>query len=196
MTASRRFSQAISEGDGISLIAEVDGSLAASAAEEDGAEALLLYGGSEAILREVRAATGLPVVFLFDGERPEMLEGADACVVDGGDPDFEWLDRVRRELGDRFELVVRVEDDDSLVAVLDELDPELFLLAAPSNRSDQALEHVLGLLPDVPAGKLAVAEVPGLTHDELAELERAGFDAVIVRAADVADLVGEPSPEP
>jgi hypothetical protein len=196
MTASRRFSQAISEGDGISLIAEVDSSVAASAAEEDGAEALLLDSGSEAILREVRAATGLPVVFLFDGERPETLEGADACVVDGGDPDSEWFDRVQKELGDRFELVVRVEDDDSLVAVLDELDPELFLLAAPSNRSEQALEHVLGLLPDVPAGKLAVAEVPGLTHDELAELERAGFDAVIVRAADVADLVGEPSPEP
>lgn len=196
MTASRRFSQAISEGDGISLIAVVEGAGAASAAEQDGAEALLVNSGDERILRDIRAATALPVLFFFDGERPEELEGADACVVDARDADDEWLARIERELGDRFELVVRVDDDDSLVAVLDELDPELFLLAAPSNRRDEALEHVLGLLPDVPAGKLAIAEVPDLTREELAELERAGIDAVIVDAGDVAGLAGEASAEP
>ena len=196
MTASRRFSQAISEGDGISLVAEVDSPSAASAAEQDGAEALLVQSGNERILRDVRAVTSLPILFFFDGEQPESLDGADACVIDGGDPDEQWLERIQRQLGDRFELVVRVDDDDSLVAVLDGLDPELFLLAAPSNRTDQALDHVLGLLPDVPAGKLAVAELPRPTRDEVAELERAGFDAVIVDAGDVVDLVGETAPEP
>jgi indole-3-glycerol phosphate synthase len=196
MTPSRRFSQAISEGDGISLVAEVDSSSAASAAEDDGAEAVLVRSGNERILRDVRAATSLPILFFADGEQAEALDGADACVVDGGDVDDEWLDRIDRELGNQFELVVRVDDEDSLVAVLDGLDPELFLLAAPSNRSEHALDHVLGLLPDVPAGKLAVAELPQATGDEVAELERAGFDAVIVGAGDVAALAREPHPEP
>lgn len=196
MTASRRFSQAISEGDGISLIAEVDVPAAAATAEQDGAEAVLVGRGMERIVRDVRAVTALPVLAVFDGETADALEGADACVVDGGDSDDDWFDRVHRELGDRFELVVRVEDDDSLVAVLDALDPELFLLAAPPNRRDEALEHVLGLLLDVPAGKLAIAEVPDLTADEVAELERAGMDAVIVPANEVAALAGEAPPEP
>ena len=39
---ARRLSQAISEGDGISVIAAVDGAEAARAAEEAGAEALLV----------------------------------------------------------------------------------------------------------------------------------------------------------
>jgi indole-3-glycerol phosphate synthase len=194
--ASRRFSQAISEGDGISLIAEVDSPHAASAAEHEGAEAVLVPTGREQILRDVRAATSLPVLYYFDWEAAEELEGADACVIDSERDDDEWLERVHQELAHRFELVVRVEDEDRLVDALDDLDPELFLLAAPSQRRDEALEHVLGLLPDVPAGKLAIAEVPSPTRDEVVELERAGMDAVIVGAGDVAALVGEPSPEP
>ena len=54
---------------------------------------------------------------------------------------------------------------------------------------------VLDLLPDVPAGKLAVAEVPVATRDEVAALERAGIDAVIVRGGGLAELVSAPPPE-
>jgi hypothetical protein len=187
MAASRRFSQAISEGDGISLVVEVDSPTGASEAEGEGAEAVLVHSGHERILRQVREATTLPVLFAYDGERADALEGADACVVDSERED-EWLHEVQRELGDRFELVVRVDDEDRLVAVLDGLDPELFLLAAPPQRRDEALEHVLGLLPDVPAGKLAIAEVPSPSRDEVAELERAGMDAVIVGARDATAL--------
>jgi indole-3-glycerol phosphate synthase len=50
---------------------------------------------------------------------------------------------------------------------------------------------VLGLLPDVPAGKLAIAELALTRRDEVEELERAGVDAVIVPAAAVESLVGE-----
>ena len=48
---------------------------------------------------------------------------------------------------------------------------------------DDALDHVLELLPDVPAGKLAIAEayVHGATTSSA--LERAGVDAVVVAPA-------------
>ncbi|MGE5689596.1 MAG: hypothetical protein ACM33B_03470, partial [Pseudomonadota bacterium] len=76
---------------------------------------------------------------------------------------------------------------------LDRLDPEIFLLSAGGEADHEALEHVLGLLPDVPAGTLAIAELSlrGRRRDEVDELERAGVDAVVVRADDVATLSGE-----
>ena len=49
---------------------------------------------------------------------------------------------------------------------------------------------MLELLPDVPAGKLAIAQVDVESRDEVLALERAGIDAVLVRSADVSGLVG------
>ena len=49
---------------------------------------------------------------------------------------------------------------------------------------------MLELLPDVPAGKLAIAELGATTRDEVVSLERAGIDAVLVAGGDVAHLVG------
>jgi hypothetical protein len=43
----------------------------------------------------------------------------------------------------------------------------------------------------VPAGKLAVAEVSEPTAERVAELERAGVDAVIVPAGVVAEIVAQ-----
>jgi indole-3-glycerol phosphate synthase len=40
---------------------------------------------------------------------------------------------------------------------------------------------VLDLLSDIPAGKLAIADVGGATQEQIDELERAGVDAVVVR---------------
>jgi hypothetical protein len=40
---------------------------------------------------------------------------------------------------------------------------------------------VLDLLSNVPAGKLAIADVGAVTQAELDELERAGVDAVLMR---------------
>ena len=73
-----------------------------------------------------------------------------------------------------LELAVRVRDEEELEQALEELDPELFVLAG-------GLEEVLDLLAEVPAGKLAIAELPATTTEEIEELERAGMDAVIVR---------------
>jgi hypothetical protein len=186
----RRFSQAISEGDGISLIVEVSAPDDARRVEGDGAEALLVWSGREGELAAIRAATSLPILFRWDGEHAESIDGADACIVDVGDR--EWLERVHVELGDRFELALRIRDAEHIESALEDFDPELFVLAAPDE--DDALEHVLDLLPDVPAGKLAIAELPISHRDEVAELERAGVDAVIVGATNVSELVGDAPP--
>ena len=57
------------------------------------------------------------------------------------------------------------------------------------------LELILDLLPDVPAGKLAIAELESTTREEVLALERAGVDAVLVWKGAVAELVGGPPPE-
>jgi hypothetical protein len=195
VTGTRRFSQAISEGDGISLIAAVRAAEEARRAEGDGAEALLVHRGAARELSAIRNATSLPILVYWDGERADSLEGADACVLQaGGDRDREWLEHAHGELGDRFELALRIDDENHLESALEHFDPELFFLAAPNDESDSALERVLDLLPDVPAGKLAIAELPGSGREEVAELERAGVDAVIVGATSVTELVGGEPP--
>lgn len=159
MTGPRRLSQAISEGDGISLIVAVDGPEAAQRAEADGAEALLVDGNLEAI----RAASALPILTAGDAV-------GDARLV-GPRDDFDLVDGI--------ELVVRVEDEDELEAVLERHDPELVVLCAQD--AEEPLQHVLDLLSDLPAGKLAIADFRDVTQAEIDELERAGVDAVLVR---------------
>jgi hypothetical protein len=159
VTGPRRLSQAISEGDGISLIVAVDGPEAARRAEAEGAEALLVESGLDAI----RAATGLPILTSGDA-------AGDARIVR---PAQQF------ELADGIELVVRVEDEDELEEALEQLDPELVVLCAPD--ADEPFQHVLDLLADLPAGKLAIADLRELTQVQIDELERAGIDAVLVR---------------
>ena len=78
MTGGRRLSQAISEGDGISIIALVADSNTARTAEEQGAEGLAV----KAPAADVRDATGLPILFRVDAS-PEAASdaGADACLI-------------------------------------------------------------------------------------------------------------------
>ena len=164
MTVSRRLSQAISEGDGISLIVAVDGPAAAAAAEAGGAEAVFV--SHEGLLAQVRGATALPVLVPVWSED----SAADACIVDSdetGEHSFE------------VERVIRVTDEDALEEVLERLDPELLLLAADD--SDDPLQQVLDLLSDVPAGKLAIADLGTVSREAIDELERAGVDAVLLR---------------
>ena len=76
------------------------------------------------------------------------------------------------------------------------LDPEIFLLSPKSEENgDDPLEWVLDLLPDLPAGKLAIADLDVTSREEVAELERAGVDAVIVGTRDIAGLAGAAPPE-
>ena len=194
MTGHRRLSQAISEGDGISLIAPIDDLASARAAEEDGAESLLVTAEVDG----VRDATALPIIW----RAPEgaAVGQADGCVIDAADLDDDGdgdMERRYAELGDRgLECVVNVTEADELEAALERLDPEIFLLSPGNDREGaEALERVLDLLEDVPAGKLAIADLRVTTRDEIAELERAGMDAVIVGTRDLAGLVSAAPPE-
>ena len=192
----RRLSQAISEGDGISLIAPVPDGAAAQEAERQGAEGVVV----ERDVAGVREATGLPILWRAESSPAEALNGgADALLVAAKalEEDAEWLDRRWTEAQDLgLECVVEVRDADELELALERLDPEIFLLAPQdAGDADDPLENVLDLLPDIPAGKLAIADLEVTTQDEIAELERAGVDAVIVGSQNIAALVRAAPPE-
>jgi hypothetical protein len=194
MTGQRRLSQAISEGDGISLIAPIHDLDSARAAEAGGAESLLVTAEVEGI----RDATGLPVIWRAPGG-PAAVE-ADGFVIDATDLDDDEDGEKAlsyAELGERgLECVVNVTAAEELETALERLDPEIFLLSPGKDREGkEAIERVLDLLEDVPAGKLAIADLRVTTRDEIAELERAGIDAVIVGTRDIAGLVSAAPPE-
>lgn len=191
----RRLSQMISEGDGISVIVHVDGPEAARDAQDAGAEGLVIPDTAHTLLPSIRGATDLPIAAVLGGRAAAgALDGADACIVAVRDDDRAPLEHVQRELGESFELAFRIESEEHLAFVLEEFDPEILVLAAPSDER-APLERVLELLPDVPAGKLAIADIQARSRAEVEELERAGIDGVIVAAADAAGLVGAAPPE-
>jgi hypothetical protein len=194
VTGARRFSQAIAEGDGISIVVHVDEPGAARAAQAQGAEAVALMRPLDGL----SAATSLPLLWRPHGSPEQALAaGAHACVLapaalDEEDGELERLYRVALELG--LDCVVEVRNDEELQLALERVDPEIFLLSGDGEEDAGQLEHALELLQDVPAGKLALAEIDAAGPDEVAELERAGVDGVIVPAGNVAELAGGAQP--
>jgi indole-3-glycerol phosphate synthase len=195
VSASRRFSHAIAEGDGISVVAAVEDPDAARAAETQRAEALVV-SGDPARLRE---ATRLPILWRATTAVARAAEVADAVTLtlpDDEDEDHEPAQSRHEEaLAAGLDCAVEVRTEEELERALELLDPEIFLLAPPPGAPHERLEAVLDLLAEVPAGKLAIADLAVTTEDEVHELERAGVDAVIVHAADVSPLAGEAPPE-
>lgn len=195
MTGARRLSQAISEGDGISIIALVADADAARAAEDQGAEGVAVRGGAAG----VRDATTLPILFRVDASPQAARDaGADACLIvveeHGEEEHLEELHALASGLG--LEIVADVHDEDSLTTSLERIDPEIFLLSPRDAEDDEDdIERILDLLPDVPAGKLAIADLRSATRDDIVSLERAGIDAVLVDTKKIADLVGGAPPE-
>jgi hypothetical protein len=176
--ASRRLSQRISEGDGIAIIVRVGDLDAARDAEREGAKAIAV----DRAIDGIRGATSLPLLWTGAG----LPVDADALTVR---PD-------REHAPPELEHVADVRDEDELELVLDQLDPEIFLLSAHDpGDEDDPLETVLELLPDVPAGKLAIAGLEVATREDVLALERAGIDAVLVGAGRVAELVGAQPPD-
>src|SRR5437867_5831191 len=111
----RLLSQAISEGDGISVIAHVASLEEARAAEAQGAEALAI----STPLPGLRDATSLPILWRGEANwETARTAGADAVVVAGDD------------FHDGFEIVASVSNEETLVELLEQLDPEIFLLCA------------------------------------------------------------------
>jgi indole-3-glycerol phosphate synthase len=191
----RRFSLAISEGEGISVIVDVGDPEAARVAAAHGAQAIVVRGE----VGDLRAVTELPILWRASGSPTEAaLAGADAwlVVVEDAGEDEEWLTRQHAEameLG--LDFVVEVRSEEQLELALERLDPEIFLLAARDGLDTDALSQALELLPDIPAGKLAVADVGVSSREQVDELERAGVDAVIVETRNVAELAGDAPPQ-
>jgi hypothetical protein len=156
------------------VIALVEDAGGARDAEAQGAKALAITRPVDGI----RAATTLPVLWLGRGDPVD----ADAI-------------RLRPEdnhTHHHLEPVVDVRDEDELELALEQRDPEIFLLVGEDDEDDaDPLDAVLELLPDVPAGKLAIAHVDVASRDEVLALERAGIDAVLVSEGQIAHLVGE-----
>src|SRR4051794_40503161 len=192
---AHRFSHAIAEGDGISVIAAVDDPESARAAEEQRAEALVVRANPA----HLRDATSLPILWRADVPLDEASAVADAYLIvfdafEDEDGRLEELHRRALDLG--LDCAVEVRDEDELEQALDRVDPEIFLLApGEGSNGDTPLEVLLDLLAAVPAGKLAIADLPLSTRDEVLELEQAGCDAVIVHGPDVAPFAGGPPPE-
>jgi indole-3-glycerol phosphate synthase len=193
---SRRLSQAISEGDGISVIVPVGDLESALAAEEQRAEGLIVWNSVPGL----REAVSLPLLWRADGPLEEaQRNGADACllIVERHADDDDGLERIQAEsAGLGLELVVDVRNAEELELALERIDPEIFLLSPRDAEDGQAAhERVLELLTDVPAGKLAIADLASVARAEVDELERAGVDAVVVAAGNVTELVGAAPPE-
>jgi indole-3-glycerol phosphate synthase len=179
-----RLSQAIAEGNGISVLVEVSDGKEAGSAEEHGADALVVRTDAG----DVHVASQLPVLLVGQAEGAGAMQ-ADAIAIPA---DLGAWDAVQ---GLGVECVVQVSDPDELEHALEELDPEVFLLTPDPSSEVDALEMLLTLLHDVPAGKLAIAELKDASADDVAELERAGVDAVLVAPGAVAALVPAAPPE-
>jgi len=162
-----RFSQAISEGDGISLIVEVTNADAAQEAAAQGAEAVLARS-------PIAGDVDLPLLWRGSPHAADAAAaGADAWVVSLADA---------ADGGDNHELdrVVQVSNAAELEQALEQLDPEILLFCVGGDDEADPLQLALDLLADLPAGKLAIAEMPASRRGDVDELERAGVDAVIV----------------
>ena len=166
-----RLSQAIAEGDGISILVEVADAASAAAAEKQGADGLAARTGASA----VRASSQLPLLHfgsMFDASGV----AADAVVIRA---DLVMWDEAHA-LG--LEPVVRVLDSDDLERALEQFDPGVFLLSVEPGSDDDPLAVLLGLLHDA-------------TAEDVAELERSGVDAVLVAPGDVEALISADPPD-
>ena len=179
-----KLSQAIAEGDGISFIVEVSDSAAAKSAESHGADGLAALTNANA----VRVTSALPLLHLgrmFDAQG----SASDAVVIK---PDLAMWDEAHA-LG--LECVVRVAESSDLERALHYFDPEVFLLSVAEDADDDPLTVLLELLHDVPAGKLAIAELHDATPEDVSELERSGVDAVLVSPDGLATLIQAGPPD-
>ena len=196
MPGFRRFSQAISEGDGISVIVPVPIPRRPGLPSSRGRRPSCWRDRSTAC-----GGDGLPV--LWRGERGLSARGARrrrrcVIVVEHAAEDGDLLERLHDEaleLG--LDVVVGVRDEEELELALERLDPEILLLSAADADDDQdALDRVLELLPDVPGGEAgdrrAWRSEGGRTSSRSSGRASTRCSSA---PGDVADLVGGAPPE-
>jgi indole-3-glycerol phosphate synthase len=217
LSGSRPFLEALGGRDGVALIAEFKRSSPSAgeirpgatvqeicgAYERGGAAALSVlteetrFAGSLDDLRSARAASGLPILrkdFIVDTY--QLLEAA----VYGADAVLLIVAALAPQTLGQLYAEARMLDLDCLVEVHDEEDLERALeldaeMIGINNRNlkdlSVELETTPRLITDVPAGKIVVSESGYSTHEEIAELERIGVDAVLVGES----LMRAPDPE-
>jgi indole-3-glycerol phosphate synthase len=194
---------------GLSLISEFKrrspsaGEISASATvpeqvgayERGGAAALSVltderhFGGSLEDLRAARAACDLPILrkdFIVDPYQlyEAAVHGADAVLLIVRALDDRRLRAMYEEArGLDLDCLVEVHDAEELQRAL-ELDADVIGI---NNRNLDTgtvdVSTTYELMPDVPAGKTAVAESGISSRVELEELERVGVDAVLIGGA-------------
>ena len=171
------------------MLVEVTDGAGAGTAQEQGAGGLVVRGAPTACGRAATCRSSLSGAI---GEVGDV----DALVVDVAEHGDTSARSIEAAHARGLECVIRVRDEDELEEVLELVDPEILLLSAEEAEDGQDhLERLLELLPDIPAGKLAIAELAGASRADVLELERAGVDAVIVSGSDVESLVGDTVPE-
>ncbi len=204
----RRFSQAIAEGDGISIIPTIAGDVGplAIAAEAAGAEAVLVESIGD--VREARDTTSLPVVARLSEATRDRLEearanGADAVAIDAWALVADNAAAYAHAVSLGLDCAIRVADEEELHVVLDALEPEILV---PALEDGHAADDGggLALLTEVPAGKLVLVEVSPESREEVVALERAGIDGLVVEveppqppaalASMLRDLIGAEHP--
>ena len=172
-----RFRQAISEGDGISVVPMLQGDVEGLArlAEEAGAEAVAVQADD---LGRARGSTSLAIL-VRGGAPAELREaGADAWIVRFDEEADAAVSRAR-EIA--LDCAVEVRDEEALEEALERIDPDIILISEQGLDDDEEdLERTLDLLADVPAGKLVISEARVIAREQVVALERAGVDAVLV----------------
>ena len=150
----RRFSQAIAEGDGISLIPTLSGDVGAlaTAAEAAGAEAVLVESIGD--VRAARITTSIPVIARLAVAENEQLhaaraDGADAVSIPAPAFAAENASAYDYAVGLGLDCAIRVADEDELHTALDALEPEI-VVAALAELPDDGGSGGFGLLTTCP----------------------------------------------
>jgi indole-3-glycerol phosphate synthase len=147
------------------------------------------FGGSLDDLRAARAACGLPILrkdFIVDPYQlfEAAVNGADAVLLIVRALEEEQLRELFSQArGLDLDCLIEVHDGDELERALS-LDAEVIGINN-RNLDDGSVDAAttFELMPDVPAGKTAVAESGISGRAELEELERVGVDAVLIGEA-------------
>ena len=178
------FSQAIAEGDGISIVPVLGGDVAelAALAEDAGAEAVAVRGRTE--VETARARTGLPILVVD----AELVTGAAAPAADAVSSGLETSPRTG---GSRAPTRLSSSTDWTASSRFAKrtsstrswsASTRIILISERDVGDGEDLERTLDLLPNVPAGKLVVSESRVNVRERVVALERAGVDAVLVGA--------------
>ena len=181
--ADRSFSHAIAEGDGISVIAAVDDrrigpSRGSRSAPKPSSCAAIRRAVREATVAADPLARRRPV-----RARPPRRPTRYLLVFDSFDDDDGQLEQLHQPRDSRSGSTApsRCATRKSSSRRSNASTRRSSCCRRPRATTTRTpLEVVLDLLAAVPAGKLAIADLPLTTPDEVQELEHAGCDAVIV----------------